>query len=82
MADSGFIDRRIGTLVIDDDVPATRPLTGVELQERFANVVVTPDDLTSAAERSLLYGDWPQAEAAALEATAGANGNGNGNGHR
>lgn len=82
MADSGFIDRRIGTLVIDDETPATRIPNGVELQERYANTIVTTEDLTSSAERSFLYGDWQQAEAAALEATAGTNGNGNGNGHR
>ena len=36
------------------------------------NAIVTPDDLTSRAELSFLYGDWQQAEAAALDAVAGA----------
>jgi hypothetical protein len=72
LADSGFIDRRIGTLVVDDDVPTSRIPSGVELQRLFASVVVTDDDLVSAAERDYKYGDAAAVERAAREATAGA----------
>jgi hypothetical protein len=57
MADSGFIDRRIGTLVIDDDTPATRIPSGTELQRRFESVNVVDADLVSEAERAFKFGD-------------------------
>jgi hypothetical protein len=42
LADAGFIGRRTGTLVIDDDTPTTPIPSGAELAERWANVTV-PD---------------------------------------
>jgi hypothetical protein len=71
LADSGFLDRRIGTLVVDDDVPTSRIPSGEELQRLFAAVVVTDDDLVSEAEKAWNYGDAVESDRAAREATAG-----------
>jgi hypothetical protein len=81
MADSGFIDRRIGTLIIDDDGPTTRMPSAVELQQLLAEAVVRPEDLVSPAERDFLYGDQAAYERAARDAVDGSvtrskNGNG------
>jgi hypothetical protein len=74
LEDAGFIDRRIGTLVIDDDTPATR-ISGLELQERwkqYRTLVVSDTELTSAAEIAWNFGSEIESTAAALEATQGA----------
>jgi hypothetical protein len=83
LADSGFIDRRIGTLVVDDEHDRIERIpSGVELQRLFTSVVVTEDDLVSAAEKAWNYGDAVEAEAAAREATAGTAPGSNGSGNK
>jgi hypothetical protein len=53
--------------VIDDDSPATRIPNGVEMQQRWASVNVSADDITSAAERDWSYGDAAAFERATFE---------------
>jgi len=83
LQDIGLIDRRIGTLLIDE-TQADRALTGVDLQQRYRDTIVTINDLTSEAEadynRAVAHGDAALAERIALEATAGTSRASNGNG--
>jgi hypothetical protein len=62
LQDIGLLDRRIGTLFIDDSKRPDRIPSGVELQRHFESVNVTPDEITSDAERASLYGDFELSE--------------------
>jgi hypothetical protein len=80
--DIGLIDRRLGTVFVDDTKNPDRIPNGVEMQRRFESVNVTPDEITSVAEIAQLYGD-AEAFDRARKATDGiphppTNGNGNG----
>jgi hypothetical protein len=64
----GLIDRKIGTLILDDGKRADRIPSGVELQKRFDAVIVTEDELVSEAEWHWKHGDQAAAEKIAREA--------------
>ena len=44
MADSGFIDRKIGTLIVNEDIAATRIPNGIEIQERYRDLIASAED--------------------------------------
>jgi hypothetical protein len=69
LQDIGLIDRKIGTLFIDDGQRADRIPSGVELQAIFRDVSVTEDEITSEAEWHYQHGD-----AAAYDARAAVDG--------
>lgn len=69
LQDIGLIDRRIGTLFIDDGKRADRVPTGAELQQLFESVVVTEGEIVSEAELAWKHGDGAAAEAAGRAAT-------------
>jgi hypothetical protein len=68
LQDLGLLDRRIGTLFIDDAQRADRIPSGVELQEVFDAITVTDAEITSEAELAYRYGDAGAHEAAARNA--------------
>jgi hypothetical protein len=84
LQDIGLIDRRIGTLFIDDSKNPDRIPSGVEMQRRFDGVNVVDADLVSEAERAFKFGDSELAERIDRDAKRGISRptNGNGNGSR
>jgi hypothetical protein len=66
LQDIGLVDGNLGTLLLTakGGAQVERIPAGLELQELFANAVITKDDLTSEAERAMLYGDQELAERA------------------
>lgn len=69
LQDTGMLDRRLGTLVVDDGKKVERVPAGAELQKLFESVIVTEGEITSEAEVAWNYGDAALAEAAARAAT-------------
>jgi hypothetical protein len=76
----GLIDRRIGTLLIDDGQRADRIPSGEELQQRFAQVNVVDGELVSRAELAWKHGDQAAYERAARDASHGIKPSKNGDG--
>ena len=68
LQDIGLLDRRLGTLFVDDGQRADRIPSGTELQERFDKVIVKDAEIVSEAELAWHYGDAAAAEAAARDA--------------
>jgi hypothetical protein len=68
LQDINLIGRAIGTLFIDDGKRVDRVPSGLELQERFRNLVVRDAVITSEAERAYRYGDEIQSLTAARDA--------------
>jgi hypothetical protein len=69
LQDVGLLDRRIGTIVLDDpNDKAGRIPNAVELHKRFEAVNVKEGELVSEAEKAYLYGDAAASEAAARDA--------------
>lgn len=76
LQDVGLLDRRIGTLHIDDPTKAgDRVPSGLELQKLFESVTIAEGELVSEAERAWMYGDAAAAEEAARGASDGDNEN-------
>lgn len=72
LQDVGLLDRRIGTLIMDDpSMTAERIPTGIELQKEFESVTIAEGELVSEAERAWMYGDAVASETAAKGATDG-----------
>jgi hypothetical protein len=71
LQDIGLIERKIGTLFIDDGKKADRVRRGEELQGLFDSITVDARDLVIDAERAYKYGDAAAAEGANLEARYG-----------
>lgn len=68
LQDVGLLDRRIGTIVIDDRTGAsTRMPSGEEIQKRFESITVVEAELIPEARRAWLYGDAAEAEKAAQD---------------
>jgi hypothetical protein len=68
LQDLGLLDRRIGTLFIDDGNRANRIPSGVELRKLFDSITVTDAEITSEAELAYRYGDAAAHEAAGRDA--------------
>jgi hypothetical protein len=68
LQDLGLLDRRIGTLFVDEGQRADRIPSGAELQKLFESVTVTDAEITSEAELAYRYGDAAAHEAAARNA--------------
>jgi hypothetical protein len=68
LQDADLINKRIGTLVLDDGKRRDRVPTGTELQRRFESVNVVDAELVSEAERAYLFGDAAAVDKAAEDA--------------
>jgi hypothetical protein len=67
LQDLGAIDRRLGTLFVDDGQRTEGIPTGEDLARLLLDAVVTDADLTSPAEVDYLSGDWAAAAREAKE---------------
>jgi hypothetical protein len=68
----GLLPHDLGTLRVQrTGEVAERVPSGTEMQERFANLTIEPDELVSEAERAWRYGDAGASEAAAADAADG-----------
>jgi hypothetical protein len=65
LQDVGLLDRKLGTLFIDDGKKAERIPSGTELQKLYDSIDVVEAELVSEAELAWKYGDQAAAESAA-----------------
>lgn len=65
----GLLDRKLGTLIVDDGRKSERVPSGLELQKLFDSVNVVDAELVSEAEEAWKYGDAAASEKAARAAT-------------
>lgn len=71
LQETGLLDRKLGTFVVEDGRKAERVPSGTELVKRLGEITVSDGEIVSEAEFSYLHGDERQSLDAAEAATDG-----------